>query len=789
MITMRILIFVLGILGLFAQSGFAQSSDTYVQVEASRQKGIEYLKSQQLEDGSWEFPAHNVGITALCGLSLIENGIPISDPIIEKAQRYILTNYDDVKQTYDLTLAILFLSRVGDRDNRKPIRDMAARLVAGQNVDGGWHYSCPGATQSILVDDNEKIKPMAGKGDNSCTQFAVLGLWVSSRWGVNVDTVMMKVAERFVATQRTDGGWPYQHEDKPKKTEDGGTTPPASSASTEGGQSKVEPSSPSMTFAGLFCLTVARATRMRAELNGVKVPKPVVKPKPKPKPKAPAGTPEPAPAAADPLESNLVEVEDPGKEAKTLAEDPIFEKGLTKAGQFAGTMSTGSARYFLWSVERMGVILGVDKFGATDWFEKGSAALIASQAEDGSWKSSNEAWGALADTSFAILFLRKANLGSDISRLLEGEPAKPFLNASQKEKPRYSTLLEAVKAAGPGEVIRVDGAGPYTMPHIDLDKDLTVTAGTGYIPTFRYDIGNDATGRRSRPEDDKEARHMIRVQKGTLTLEGLALQMDSPIQKVQFSAIVVDGGGLRLLNCIVSEGNKQGMAAIRVNTPGEILVRNSLLVGGRACLEVAAGGAQTATFDNSLLFSSNAFSAFNGPKPEDASLTLKLVRSTIHASDIFNFKGLTTPVRIESEGVAFKGEWLGANMLPAADSHKGIDWQGKNNMYDVVRWIGSGGKPNAVVTDAKKFNTFFGNTDENGAKQTLTFAAKRALGGFNHGIRGDDFEFSNTSTIYAYRRRTGIDAIVVGPGDGYLRFRESFDYRNWLTGLAPTTAP
>ncbi|AMV22118.1 prenyltransferase/squalene oxidase repeat-containing protein [Planctomyces sp. SH-PL14] len=769
-------------------AGLAQAQ-TPDKAEEARLKGYEFLKSQQLEDGSWEYAGHDVGITALCGLALIENGLPISDPIVESAQRYVVKNYQDVKQTYDITLAILFLSRVGDRDNRKPIRDLAARLIAGQNVDGGWHYTCPAATQSILVDSNERIKPQAGKGDNSCTQFAVLGLWVASRWGVNIDIPMLKVAERFVATQRPDGGWPYQHEDKPKEEEGNSTGTPAPTTSGTEAESKLNPSSPSMTFAGLFCLTVARATRIRAELNGVKLPKPKAPPTTAKKPRtnsARATDPMPAPMPmSDEPASNLLEVVDPGEKAKTLKEDPVFAKGLERAGLFAGSMSPGSARYFLWSVERMGVLLGQDKFGNTDWFNKGSTALITSQSKEGGWVSGEEGKGTLPDTAFAILFLRKANLGSDISRLLEGEPAKAFSVAS-KAGERFGSLADAIKGAKEGDVIRIDGSGPYDMPHLEIDKDLTIVAGTGYIPTFRYDIGYNADGKRSRPEDDREVRHMIRVNKGHLTMEGLALQMDAPVKNVSFSAVVINGGTLRMLNCIVSEANKMGMAAVRVTSPGEVTVRNSMLVGGRTGVEVLTGGKQKILIDNTLLFSTACVSVFNGPKPEDADCQLHLSRCAAYGTDIFNFRGLTTPISIQSDGVAYKGDWLGSSMLPAVDSHKGVNWQGTGNLFDVMRWVGSAGKQNMTVVDAKKFNSFFGVPEENGAKQTITFAAKRPLGAFNHAVRADDFEFSNTSNVFAYRRKAGLDAIVVGPGEGYLRFRESFDYRTWnLVATAP----
>ena len=83
-----------------------------------------------------------------------------------------------------------------------------------------------------------------GAGDNSNTQFAVLGLWVASRFGVPIDEGMREVGSRFVNTQNEDGGWGYTIKDK-----------------------EPTPSTQAMTPAGLFCLTVARATKIRAQLK------------------------------------------------------------------------------------------------------------------------------------------------------------------------------------------------------------------------------------------------------------------------------------------------------------------------------------------------------------------------------------------------------------------------------------------------------------------------------------------------------------------------------------------
>ncbi len=69
---------------------------------------------------------------------------------------------------------------------------------------------------------------------------------------------------------------------------------------------------------------------------------------------------------------------------------------------------------------------------------------------------------------------------------------------TQAEKPRFTSLDDALKAAKDGDRIRIDGTGPFQMPHIEVDKNLTIEAGFGYQPVFKYDVGYDADGRRSR---------------------------------------------------------------------------------------------------------------------------------------------------------------------------------------------------------------------------------------------------------------------------------------------------
>src|SRR5262249_8477369 len=56
--------------------------------------------------------------------------------------------------------------------------------------------------------------------------------------------------------------------------------------------------------------------------------------------------------------------------------------------------------YFLWSLERVGVIFGVDKIGGVDWYEAGAHTLVHSQAADGTWGSTSGGYGSEISTAF-----------------------------------------------------------------------------------------------------------------------------------------------------------------------------------------------------------------------------------------------------------------------------------------------------------------------------------------------------------------------------------------------------
>jgi hypothetical protein len=61
--------------------------------------------------------------------------------------------------------------------------------------------------------------------------------------------------------------------------------------------------------------------------------------------------------------------------------------------------------YYLYGVERAGMLYGSDRIGAHDWYDEGARYLLQNQNADGSWSFSDKQF---LDTCFAVLFLRRA---------------------------------------------------------------------------------------------------------------------------------------------------------------------------------------------------------------------------------------------------------------------------------------------------------------------------------------------------------------------------------------------
>jgi hypothetical protein len=112
--------------------------------------------------------------------------------------------------------------------------------------------------------------------------------------------------------------------------------------------------------------------------------------------------------------------------ASALPQDPGIQLGLWTLGSRLDHRAGRRGRrdlkvnlYYLWPVERAGVLCGVKTIGGTDWYRWRCGYLIPAQTAAGSWAD----WGTSDDspviaTSMALLFLKRSDLFPDARKEL-----------------------------------------------------------------------------------------------------------------------------------------------------------------------------------------------------------------------------------------------------------------------------------------------------------------------------------------------------------------------------------
>jgi hypothetical protein len=414
--------------GVLALSGLEARAVEQEAINRAVDGGVDALRKMQREDGTW--PHAKLGATALAGLTLVECGVRPGDKAVSKALAAVRADSVGLSDTYSLALSILFLDRVDDPADVPLIESMAVRLLAGQGFTGGWAYSCPPPNalemrrlMASVRRVNElkarrelpKLPPKGGRtvkdlpkeirarldligrvgpvgrnpsdtvgGDNSNTQFATLGLWVSRRYGLPVQKALQRVDARFRRSQSPDGGWGYLESSTMHP-------PPPPGLPAAPVVRQMNGATATMTCAGILGLAAAHGGA--ADLARARDSK------------------------ARPRDISKDRRMRAALQALALAVGRPTGAWRERGGRRMALRADGKAYYFLWSLERVAVALNLETIGKKDWYNWGAEVLLANQQGDGSWHG--EYGGSGADTCFALLFLRQANFTSDLSTSLK----------------------------------------------------------------------------------------------------------------------------------------------------------------------------------------------------------------------------------------------------------------------------------------------------------------------------------------------------------------------------------
>jgi hypothetical protein len=414
------------------------------EINTAVERGAGFLRKRLAEGGKLyavgdpQSGAHT-GALALAALTLLECGADPGDRDVQAAATEVRQRATDLRFTYSIALAILFLDRLNAHREKNPdptdkalIRTLALRLMGSQNPKSGWEYFCrvlPATDEEKLVKRLESGQYRPGDSwvnnnarptiyyDNSIGQFVTLALWASRKYQVPMRAPLLAVEQRYRSNQRPDGSWSYND-----------VNPFARDTST---------------CAALISLAVARGVQDEGQGGGADLLQDPVVERALKHLQGVVGTrntvsPEQLARGQQrtrELEETLRQAENTRDPAEILR---LAEKlkVLDNASELRGLLFDGDNwgdLYFLWSLERMAVIYDLKKVGDVDWHEWGTDIILKAQAPDGSWR---ERFPGLPDTCFALLFLKRANIVKDLTDKLRGTLAQAGIQQPPAAPPR-----------------------------------------------------------------------------------------------------------------------------------------------------------------------------------------------------------------------------------------------------------------------------------------------------------------------------------------------------------------
>jgi Domain of unknown function (DUF4159)/A-macroglobulin TED domain len=330
---------------------------TREEVERAIREGVRYLKTQQRADGSWSDVENEAktGTTSLITLALLTTGEKTESTVIRKALDY-LRGYgpNDLKSTYAIALQTMVFAAASPENDQLRIASNVSWLERAQikpadpvKWAGSWTYS-----------DSKRTRP----GDNSNTQYALLGLHAASEAGVPVKHEVWELARGYwERSQKPNGGWAY--------------TPESTNQTA------------SMTCAGVSSLIITGLRRFQGQefLQGETI-----------------------------------------QNCGRGGINPRLQAGINwLAEHFQVSQNFGNGQqwkyYYLYGLERAGRLTGLRFFGRNDWYRLGAEELVHEQDKFGGfWVGAlNESDKVLA-TSFALLFLAKGRAPVLVNKLVHG---------------------------------------------------------------------------------------------------------------------------------------------------------------------------------------------------------------------------------------------------------------------------------------------------------------------------------------------------------------------------------
>jgi hypothetical protein len=428
-------------------------------INATIDKGIAFLRKSQNANGSWT-DSHTLGHAAIGGLTLLECGLPPNDLNVTRAAGYVRAQAAANKKTYELSLSVLFLDRLGDPRDRPLIQGLALRILAGQNDTGGWSYDCPqlppremyqlytflqshrpaNMHNPVVADGDDPFKKgTTSEPTNTADPFRAFSEMVS-RKGIEESTLPAKKGAA-VPLPKPKGGKKLPQPISPLLLMPNlQSLPVVQNQGKKKGQTTLRNSGGDNSNTQFALLAVWAARR-----HGIPTDAALVfayqRFQVSQSPDGGWGYTHHVGisthtmtcvgllgqamghgAAPDIVGFNPKNPKEPI--IKPVLEDPAIQRGLVKLSNHIGEPSKDKNKtnyamenlYFLWSVERVAMLYDLDTINGKDWYGWGAQILVHTQQPAGEWLNHHYHGGTPPlNTCFALLFLRRSNLVQDLT--------------------------------------------------------------------------------------------------------------------------------------------------------------------------------------------------------------------------------------------------------------------------------------------------------------------------------------------------------------------------------------
>ncbi len=370
-----------------------ETSFTGPQVGKAIDKGVAWLIKRQGRDGSWGGIQFNstyggsgdgglgmrAGPTALALYTLLKCKVPLNHPAVKRGFKYLDKHFEKPPSSYETSMLLLAVTATADNYKQSGKQKVRPKLTgkyrkwANKLVDHlvkkrearGWRYNVKKGQTAT-----------GGPEDLSSTQLAALALFSAHQLGIKVKTRVWEDILAFTLEQQAEDGPEIEYTD-PVDPSRKRTARARGFAYIRTAQDEHESRSRGgMTACGLANLEMARYVlsdggRKRDKWDRRKDAARVQQ------------------AIFDGiawLEENWSPFEDPKAEKKNVYHV-----------------------YWLYALERAMDLLGLKLLGSHRWYSEGGQELLNRQLAQGHWQTRRGQGHDILDTSFALLFLKRAS--------------------------------------------------------------------------------------------------------------------------------------------------------------------------------------------------------------------------------------------------------------------------------------------------------------------------------------------------------------------------------------------